>query len=97
MSDRIRKKLISEALECDWMMLEQHHARGALFVVEKSLNLFDVGVAIAQDDVTSVKVWQAQEKLRTPTDEEVCSWKARPQLKMAKFIILRPYVLIQKK
>lgn len=95
MSEELKKKFSEEVESCDWSMLEQHHQRGAAFLVQNSVDLFDAAVALATDDVQSVKNWQTSGELRAPKEEEVNDWAKTPHQKLAKFLIVQPFVLFQ--
>ncbi len=86
-----------EIQEANWAMLELHHKREALYLVENSLNLSFAGEIIAQDNVEIVKKWLSTGELRKPKEKEIQTWQAEPALKMFKFLIVSPYVLIQLK
>lgn len=89
------QKLKSEIQPCSWELLKPHYERDALFIVEKSLNLFEAGIAIGQDQSEKVKKWIEEATLRRPSSEEVEEWKKNPKENIASFIIIQPYVLIQ--
>ena len=61
MADRVNealhKKLSSEVGVASWDALAPHAERGALFWVDQSLDLADVGMSLALDDAASVKAW----------------------------------------
>ena len=55
--DSLKEKLKDDIDQASWEMLEVHHERGAVFIVDSALNLIDVGAAIAVDEVNTVKIW----------------------------------------
>ncbi|RLA64916.1 MAG: DUF2288 domain-containing protein [Epsilonproteobacteria bacterium] len=87
MSD-LRKQLNEDLDVATWDMLETHLKRGALVEVHESLELVDVGMAVAEDKADLIKDWM-EKKLIKNISEEVGK-----DLKF-KFLILSPYVLIQ--
>ena len=95
MENDLADKLSKEIDSCDWSLLEPHYKRDALLVVKSGLKLAEVGVALAQDDVEKVKKWQSEESIRRPLKTEVELWEASPHTKMAQFLIIQPFVLIQ--
>ncbi|MCP4915158.1 MAG: DUF2288 domain-containing protein [Oligoflexia bacterium] len=97
MNKKLYEDLEKQLEQADWGMLKEHHKREALYVVDDdSLDLVKVAVAIAEDDVTFVKDVLGNKKLRKPTDDETEQWDKEPNVKMANFLIVQPYVLIKK-
>lgn len=95
MTQDLRDTFKGEIEQADWSMLEKHNERGALFLIDRSLNLIDVAMAFAMDDVESVAAWQTSEKLRRPTRAEADFWRGEPYVKMANFVIVQPFVIIE--
>lgn len=93
--ENLYQKLEGEIDQCDWSMLAPHVERGAVFLVDKGLTLPQVGVALAEDDVASVKSWHENEQLRLPRESEKEDWQKSPHKKMADVLIIQPYVLIR--
>ena len=94
-----RKELIekfkSEIEKADWEALKTHHERDALFLVDGSLDLYEVGVSIALDDVLSVKSWMDADLIRKPKEEEVSLWEGDQYRFLGSFLIIQPYVILQ--
>lgn len=91
----IKSKLHSEIDETDWSMLRPHYDRGAVFIISESLDLAEVGEALATDKVDAVKAWQTSKSLG-PLDEEIANkFDKDPHTKIARFLIIQPYVIIQ--
>lgn len=78
--------------QASWEMLKDHFERGALVVVHEDLDLIEVGVAIAEDQVKEVQDWLDAQMLQKPEPITVESWPAE---KTFNFIIIQPYVLVQ--
>jgi hypothetical protein len=78
--------------ELDW--LKPHIQRDVVVVVNQELDLLDVGVAIANDDVVSVQHWISEQLLHKPFPEQLAAWNS-DQTKRFKALIVQPYVLIQ--
>jgi hypothetical protein len=93
MSD-IQAQLTEEIAEIDWQSLIPHAQRDALILVSPSLNLIDVGIAMANDNVAIVQNWISQELIRKPFQEELSSWNILPDKEFTSLII-QPFVLIQ--
>jgi hypothetical protein len=78
--------------ELDW--LKPHLQRDAVVVVNSQLDLLDVGVALANDDVISVQHWISEQLLHKPFAEQLSDWN-QDQTKRFHALIVQPYVLIQ--
>ncbi|PSO53319.1 MAG: DUF2288 domain-containing protein [Cyanobacteria bacterium QS_7_48_42] len=89
------KAALAESLdEAEWNWLLPHAKRDAVLVVSPVLNLLDVGVAIAQDDVSVVQSWINNEQLHKPSTQQLSDWNANPD-KLFSALIVQPYVLVQ--
>jgi len=99
MSESNEKSLyenLAEQIEtAHWKLLEEHHKRGALINVSESLDLVQVGVDVAEDNVESIRQLMSDGQIGRPTDGQVESWDKEEELSF-KFLILQPYVLCQK-
>jgi hypothetical protein len=82
--------------EASWDMLKPHHERGAVFMLSDQLNLVEVATAIAKDDVGKVKSWLESKEMRQISEEEVELWEKMDREKIVNFLIVQPYVIIQK-
>lgn len=82
--------------EASWDLLKQHHERGAVFLLDESLDLVEVATAIAKDSFELVKGWLDAKKLRPLSSQEVENWEKMPNEKVVKFLIVQPYVIIKK-
>lgn len=89
------EKLESEIESCDWQALADHFERGALLIVDSSIDLTEVGVAMAQDNAKSIESWLNQSLIRKPTLEDKEVWSKEPKAKFCRFLIIQPYVLLQ--
>src|SRR4028118_2438623 len=78
--------------ELDW--LKPHIQRDVVVVVHQQLDLLDVGVAIARDDVLSVQHWISEQLLHKPFPEQLADWN-NDQTKRFQALIVQPYVLVQ--
>lgn len=78
----------------EWSWLSPHATRDALVVVDRRLDLVDVGYAIATDDVPKVDRWISEKLLAKPTAQQMASWIEADQ-KQFKALIVQPYVLVQ--
>lgn len=80
-----------------WSELEVHEKRSALILVDSSLDLADVALKVALDDVESIKAWMSQNLLLRPTEEQLASFRENSLQKQFLFLIVQPYVLAQNK
>ncbi|WP_256995666.1 DUF2288 domain-containing protein [Halomicronema hongdechloris] len=78
----------------EWTWLQPHANRDAVVVVDQALDLVDVGVAIATDNVTSVDHWIGEQLLRKPTLDQLIRWERTEGLRF-QALIVPPYVLVQ--
>lgn len=92
----LREKLAKEVLETDWKPLAEHFARGAVYYLETELDIIDVGEAMANDEVSSIKQWLDNGLMYTPTPDQATQFAQDGDTKFS-MLIIEPYVLIQKK
>lgn len=86
---------LTEALdEAEWNWLAPHARRDSLIVVAVDLDLVDVGMAIAKDNVPYVQRWIAEALIHKPSASELSVWNEN-QNKRFKALIVQPYVLVQ--
>lgn len=96
MSDQdIRTELTAALDQAAWDWLAPHRSRGVVVMVAAGLNLVDVGVAIATDQVSPVQHWMSEGLLYKPSDEQVNDWAATPEEQRFQALIVQPYVLVQ--
>lgn len=93
MSD-LRAELEESIDQAEWNWLAPHADRDAVIIVSADLNLLDVGVAIANDNVASVQQWIANQWLYKPSLEQKIVWDQH-QGKRFNALIVQPYVLAQ--
>ena len=78
----------------NWQDLMPHAQRDAIIFVAQHLNIIEVGVAIAQDDVNSVQNWVSKSLIHKPSSEQLATWNADSSI-LFNTLILQPFVLIQ--
>jgi hypothetical protein len=93
--DPLYDKLSEDIDESDWSMLEAHHERKAVFIVADELDVIEVAIAMAKDNVEDVKTWMADQSLASPTEEQIASWGSDLQQRFI-FLIIQPYVLVKR-
>lgn len=89
----VKKQLAEELADIEWSSLMPHAQRDAIIVVNRSLSLVDVGVALANDDVVSVQRWIAENLIHKPSATELSAWNLEPEQKFSALIV-QPFVLI---
>ena len=90
----LRAELTENLDEAEWNWLVPHVQRDVVVVVNKNLDLLDVGVAIANNNVTSVQHWISEQLIHKPSPEEKEAWNSN-QTKRFNALIVQPYVLVQ--
>lgn len=88
------EKLSKEVDVARWEWLRAHNERGALIVVNRGLDLAEVGERIAADDSSMVQRWLVSNLLAKPTDVQIAAWEKEPARQFATLVI-SPFVLIQ--
>lgn len=90
------KKPADEIEEVEWHWLRPHLDRGALIVVDPTLELADAAASISADDTVRVGAWITAGQLAKPTLEQITAWDADP-VRAFRMLIIQPYVLIQER
>ncbi len=91
---QLRTELAENLDEAEWEWLIPHVKRDSVLVVAKELNLVDVGIAIASDNLTSVQHWISEQLIQKPSQTQLSNWNSDLQ-KRFNTLIVQPYVLIQ--
>lgn len=90
----IQKQLQEELAPMDWGTIIPHAKRDAVIVVDGSLDLLSVGMAIAKDEVNQVNHWISELLIHKPTEQELTDWNDEPEREF-QTLIVQPYVLVQ--
>lgn len=90
----LRAELAAMVDEAEWEWLIPHVQRDAVVIVDPDLNLVDVGVAIASDNVTAVQRWISEQLIQKPTPEQLSDWSGDRSHRF-NALIVQPYVLVQ--
>ena len=90
----LKTRLSEDIADVKWQYLTPHIQRDAIILVTKRLNLIEVGVAIAQDDVNSVQQWISKALIHKPSPEQLTTWNSDSSISF-NTLILQPFVLIQ--
>ncbi len=92
--DEIIEKLEAELSNVEWSALQNHLERGAIIVVDRSLDLVQTAAKVARDDVEDVEEYLQKRLLAKPTQNQLDLW-GMDMRKQFLFVIVQPYVLIQ--
>ncbi len=90
----LRAELAENLDEAEWDWLIPHVQRDAVVVVASGLDLLEVGVALASDNVATVQHWISEQLLHKPFAEQLVEWNTDPT-KRFQALIVQPYVLVQ--
>lgn len=90
----LKAQLADNLAEAEWDWLKPHAQRDAIILVSPELDMLEVGVAIANDNVQAVERWITEQLICKPSAEQLSVWN---QNETAKFtsLIVAPYVLIK--
>lgn len=90
----LRMQLAETLDEAELEWLKPHIKNDRVVVVHQDLDLLDVGVALASDDVSSVQHWISEQLVYKPFPNQLADWNA-DQTKRFRALIIQPYVLVQ--
>ena len=90
----LKAELAKDLDEAQWEWLIPHVKRDSVLIIAKELNLVDVGIAIASDNLRSVQHWISEQLIQKPSETQLSDWNSSPQ-KRFNTLIVQPYVLIQ--
>lgn len=93
MSD-LKAQLAEGIAPATWENLLPHAKRDALIVVDETLDLVEVGNAIAQDNTDIVQTWIESEKITKPSSKQLTTWNQNLDRQFTALIV-QPFVLIQ--
>ncbi len=90
----IKERLSQDVASIPWKDLLPHAKRDAVIVVSETLNLLDVGAAIAQDNTAAVSTWIANKSIAKPSSQQLTDWNGDLE-KQFTTLILQPFVIVQ--
>ncbi|GAC1465172.1 MAG: DUF2288 domain-containing protein [Chamaesiphon sp.] len=90
----LKAELAQTLDEAEWDWLIPHVYRDVVVVVAQKLDLLDVGVAIATDNVSSVQHWMSEQLIAKPSPAQMQAWNG-DRTKRFNALIVQPYVLVQ--
>jgi hypothetical protein len=92
MSD-LKTQLREQLAEMEWHFLIPHAQRDAVIVVNKELDLVEVGFAIANDNTNLVQHWISEQLIQKPSVKQLSVWNDDSKKKFYT-IIVKPFVLV---
>ncbi len=92
----LKDKLTKEILDTTWEPLAQHFAQGSVYLLDEDLDIIEVGVSMAEDNISTIKTWLDDGLMSTPTPEEATLFAKNEDI-LFKMLIIEPYVLIQRR
>lgn len=96
--NELREKLKTEIEIASWAMLEPHHNRGAIFILNSDENILEAAVAVALDDRVYVANLIGDSKMKNSKDFDISMYESEEEIhkKQFNFIIIQPFVFVQK-
>jgi len=79
--------------EVDWLYLKPHWEAGVLLYVDPSIDLLEVGDALAADDTDKVQDWLTRADLLKPGELHAQQWEQGEESFRA--MVVSPFVLMQ--
>lgn len=89
-----KEELAAKIDVADWRMLRAHLERGGVIVVDALLDLAEVGVAVAADEVKSIERWIMSGLIAKPSEQQIEQWDGEGGKRFL-CLIVSPFVLIQ--
>jgi hypothetical protein len=90
----MRAQLLASMGPIAFSDLRAHLTRGAVIVVDPSLDLLEVGEAVAKDDKARVGDWIARGLLVKPSLEKIEAWSKVEGLAWTTLVV-QPFVLLR--
>lgn len=94
MTQGLRDELAEMVGPVEWHWLKPHISRDVVVIVDPQLDILDVGVALANDNVQAVQRWIGEQLIVKPTPEQLQTWNNEEPVSF-QTLIVQPYVLIQ--
>lgn len=89
----LKTQLQKQLAPMTWQDLNPHAKRDVLIVVDKNLDLIEVGVAIANNNTQLVNHWISEQLIQKPTANQLSLWN-NDQNQKFNTIIVQPFVII---
>ena len=95
-ADALRRKLRSEIDRVSIKPLIPHFERDALFLIDDTLDIVEVGIALATDNAELCSQWLQSQKLVRPTKSQMDEWAKDVLAQHFEFLVVQPFVLVRK-
>lgn len=89
----MREQLLASMGPIEFTDLRAHLARGAVITVDRSLDLLEVGEAVARDDKARVAEWIEKGLLGKPSLADIERWSKRAGPAWTSLVV-QPFVLV---
>jgi hypothetical protein len=76
----------------EWNWLTDLAKQGKVLLLAPHLDLVEVGLALAEDDISQVQVWLDDSWIFRPEPEQIAQWDCQPEKRFASLIV-QPFVL----
>ncbi len=90
---QLRKNIESESGILNWQELEKHYARGAIRIISSNVNLIDIAIYIAENNIEQISDALAAKTVTKATDSQAMQWQQ--QNSSFRCVVIAPFVLIQ--
>lgn len=90
----MRESLLASLGPVEFSDLRAHLARGSVIVVDPSLDLLEVGEAIAKDESTRVQAWIEAGLIGKPSLEQLARWE-KIEGPAWLSVVVQPFVLVR--
>ncbi len=94
-AEGLRVKLNRETGRIAWRELQRYYAQGRAVAVDPRLDLVEVALRLAQDDVERVARWMRRGEIGPVSDPQARVWYQREALLWA--VVVSPWVLVQER
>lgn len=92
----LRERLNLETARIHWCELERYFAGGKVIRVAGDIDLIDVAVCFASDQVQPIKAWMTAQQVQVLPDTMAQDWSKRlPETLWA--VVVSPWVLVQER
>ncbi|MEH6592363.1 MAG: DUF2288 domain-containing protein [Halioglobus sp.] len=89
----VRQEYFQQTARIHWHELQTYYAHGSVVRVAPSLDLVEVAVQLANDNVEQFQQWIAEGEISPVVEEQALVWYDSNQLLWA--VVAAPWVLVQ--
>ncbi len=94
-AEGLREKLNRETGRIAWRALQRYYAQGRAVAVDRRLDLVEVALRLAEDDVERVTRWMRRGEIGPVSDAQARDWFQREAVLWA--VVVSPWVLVQER